>query len=106
MNYFTKKMLKERGWTDAGIAHFLGEADVSKPNPHYTNGSEMKLYECPRVESIEATDEYALYQRDVLERRKSGKRGAHSRKENLYAQLHTPEMSDEELDRLLKLENS
>ena len=35
--------LKANGWTDKAIDLFLGRADKSADNPHYSNASPMRL---------------------------------------------------------------
>ena len=101
METLTKRALKERGWTDAGILKFLGEPDYVRPNPKFAKGADMKLYDILRVEDVEGSDEYQEYQAEVAQHKASGRQAASTRKDNIHTKLHTPELSDEELERIL-----
>jgi hypothetical protein len=47
--------LRERGWTDAMVREYLGEADATRPNPRYRSAAPMKLYLTERAEAAEAS---------------------------------------------------
>ncbi len=51
--------LRERGWTGAMVRDFLGEPDLTRPNPRYRTGAPMKLYLTERVAVAEASTEWA-----------------------------------------------
>ncbi|MHB8148029.1 MAG: hypothetical protein ACYDGM_12320 [Vulcanimicrobiaceae bacterium] len=50
--------LKLRGWTQALISRFLGEADATAKNPHYSSAAPARLYLVGRVEDAEALPEW------------------------------------------------
>jgi hypothetical protein len=58
--HFGRPTLKDRGWTDALIARFLGEPDLLAPNPHYRSQPPRKLYLIARVEAVEETDAFRI----------------------------------------------
>lgn len=53
----TKSQLKERGWTDGMIKHFLSEPDSTKRNLHNSKAP-ILLYNQSRVEQVEASVEF------------------------------------------------
>ena len=48
------------------VKRFLGEPDIIAPNPYYTSGSPMQLYEPVRVEAAERTPEFCTAHLDAL----------------------------------------
>lgn len=67
--------LKERGWTDALVRDFLGEADKTKTNPIYKKAAPMKLFEAGRVEATESQPEFL----EAFERAQSRSKAARDR---------------------------
>jgi hypothetical protein len=96
----TKKALKERGWTDVGIALFLGPPDDTRPNPHYKNGAAMLLYDLDRVETAENSPDYSAWLEEARKHKRAGKDAAVTRKENLKTLLTTDAVSADELARM------
>lgn len=73
--------LRARGWTDAAVRNFLGEADDLRDNPKYRHaGAPMKLYFRVRVEAAEATPAWTAW-KDGSAVRKSAARAAVATKE-------------------------
>ncbi|MDD4866093.1 MAG: hypothetical protein PHQ28_02900 [Mycobacterium sp.] len=50
--------LKQRGWTDGAIKRFLGEPDALVGNPNYRSGPKMRLYDLPRVEAADRSEQW------------------------------------------------
>ncbi|MCH9731239.1 MAG: hypothetical protein K0U84_16450 [Actinomycetia bacterium] len=61
--------LKERGWTDGAGKRFLGAPDALVPNPNYRSGPRMRLYELPRVERTEQSQEWRTWRDQTKARR-------------------------------------
>lgn len=92
--YFTLTDLRGRGWSDTTIREHLGEADVTKQNPHYRNAPPMRLYLLHRVEQSEACPEWVEGCRRTERRRASAVKAAATKRANLLAQLGVLEVYD------------
>jgi len=68
-DYFTLTNLKERGWTDAKIKNWLGDADLLKDNPRYRSAPQMRLYLKERVLSFEKNNLFIEWKEKSKERR-------------------------------------
>jgi hypothetical protein len=68
VQYLTQEGLKERGWTDAAIQHFMTEPDLMGVNPHSQCELQIKLYSIERVEAIETADESQEWLPDIPKR--------------------------------------
>lgn len=49
-------------WTPAALKKFLGEPDKLIRNPVYRNAPQMRMFLTSRVEEIEATDEWKVWE--------------------------------------------
>lgn len=70
------KLKSDRNWTNGTIKKFLGEPDEFKTNPYYKSGSVMQLYYLSRVQIIEDTPEFQMWQSKYLKRKLSLKEAA------------------------------
>jgi hypothetical protein len=98
MDMITPSQLrKDRGWTGALIARFLGAHDDERPNPHYRSGAPMRLYAWDRVVAAEATDEFKAAADEVGRRRSSrklaAKKALKTKKRRLIAELRSKEIT-------------
>jgi hypothetical protein len=64
--------LRDRGWTDAMIRDYLGDPDITRPNPRYAGAAPMKLYRAERVKAAEASAEWAQRRMLATRRRAAG----------------------------------
>lgn len=55
---FTKKDLKQRGWSDALIHELLGLPDWTEPNPHVPTAAPMCCWRQERVVAVEQSDKF------------------------------------------------
>lgn len=76
----TQTNLLDRGWTKKTIEVLLGEPDQTKPNPHYSKGSPMKLWESERVEKAETDEVFQQAAAKKAERSDRGKAVAETKK--------------------------
>ena len=74
MQYFTKKQLKQRNWTQTAIQKFLGEPDLIKPNPVYKSGAQMSLYLKERVIEIEKSAIFKQWAAQSQKRKKASEK--------------------------------
>lgn len=90
----TRAQLRERGWTDSMIARLLGEPDMTLPNPRYRSAAPMRLYRRERVETIEASVEFAARREIGARRAERSKASASRRAANLVmkARAYIPSM--------------
>jgi hypothetical protein len=70
------KGLKERGWTDALISKFLGEADHWESVSHWANFTGKKLYFLSKVEGQELSQKFCEAYSISLSRRKISSKDA------------------------------
>jgi len=101
----TKSGLKARGWTDTGIAQFLGAPDATKPNPKYRSAAPMLLFLLTRVEAAETTSGYRLWRAASDRRRESAGVAVAGRKARLLATIEVwqpsvPLLNEEEVRRM------
>lgn len=66
--FISYSRLLNRGLTEATIRIFIDPPDKEVPNPHYRNGSPMKLYSLERIKKIEETEEFRDNKRRLLYR--------------------------------------
>ncbi|UGQ10669.1 hypothetical protein LO772_28155 [Yinghuangia sp. ASG 101] len=82
--------LRRRGWTESGIARFLGDADALAPNPVVPSARHMRLYDEARVARVEATEDWRQWHAASQRRRESHR-------------LRAEERARERADRLARL---
>lgn len=85
MENYTKTQLKrDREWTDAAIAKFLGEPDLRKNNP-YSSRSQMHLYDAERVHAAENTSEFAEWCEKSRSRRAGARKAVETKRAKTMA---------------------
>jgi hypothetical protein len=67
---YSKNDLKRRGWTQTAIDKFLGQPDLTAPDP-YGFGSTMALYDIARVEAAEQSTAFLQWQQQRAKRQQS-----------------------------------
>ncbi len=98
------EITKTRNWTESLIKKHLGEPDLLKTNPHYKNGSQMKLFLLERVLKVENSKEF----QDDFEKSKRRRAGAikmvKTKTDNLINNINNLEVVVEKIDfhKLLK----
>lgn len=75
--------LKKRGWTDAAIARFAPQPDLTKANPHYRAGPPMRLYLVPRIVEIEGTNEFQDWFAQSARRKEATSKGVETKIQNM-----------------------
>src|SRR5579862_5460503 len=85
--YLSIPELKKRNWTDTLIKKFLGNPDITKPNPYYSSAAPMGLYSLARVEEIEQSTiwEQQLYKTQL--RKQSAEKAVQTKRQNLLTAL-------------------
>lgn len=81
------RALKERGWTEAAIRRFLGEADKLVPNPAYRSAAPARLYRLDRVTAAEETDAWRTWRAKAIERSERSRKVADRRRIDLLAEV-------------------
>lgn len=84
--YLNKKQLKERGWSQQMINHFLDKPDDVQRLGRYC---EEHLFFIPRIERIETTDEFNSAHEKYLTRRNAGKLAAKKQAEERITSAET-----------------
>ena len=82
-NYYNKKELKERGWTDVILKKFNIEWDLERPNPHYRSAPTTKLYLIEKINPIEETEQFKIEIEKSNKRKKSSIKAIETKKQNL-----------------------
>ncbi len=90
--------LRERGWTPALIARFLGDADATRPNPFYASSPPMRLYSLARVEDVEADPAFMAAQVGACRRVEAGKAAAIKKAAKLVEEARTTRIRVKRLD--------
>lgn len=109
--YITRPHLKNRGWTDGMIKKFLGDADMTKPNPHYKSAAPMCLWSAKRVNQAERSDAWKAEREKSVGRKAAAQKGVQTKtdKAKEYAQtveIHVPVMEyDKVVERACKSYN-
>jgi len=83
----TKAGLKERGWTEAAISHFVPDSDRISPNPRFEKAAPLKLYLSTRIEDIERSDEFREFMLASEKRKAAIAKAAETKKQKLLAEL-------------------
>lgn len=102
--YFTKKQLTERGWTESLIKRFLGNHDAERPNPRFRSSATMKLFQQERVIALEHSDDYQSAKEKTEKRRTAARNVAAGKRQQLLERIEqTPiEMPNLSRQKLLK----
>ncbi len=87
-DYYCKKDLKDRGWTDMWIVRFLGDPDTTRPNPKYRTAAPMLLYSKHRVHQVEVSDEFQATSRSAEKKRNLASEKALERASQQRKKLH------------------
>lgn len=83
-DFWNKTQLLDRGWTDAGIATFLGDPDELRKNKRRRNGPKIRLYRVERVQAAEESPDWISWRAKSEARRNAQRtRAEKSRKETL-----------------------
>jgi hypothetical protein len=99
----TKSRLKgERGWTDSLIWSFMPEPDATAPNPYWSLGWEMQLYDIDRVQAVEATEEFQAAKAEAAKRKTAARKAVGTKTSKLVERMgglpiDLPKLSKEEL---------
>ncbi len=86
-------VLRERGWTPALVAAFLGDPDALETNPHYRTAPPMRLRAVARVEAAEASPEFSAAKEKAAMRSAGAKKGVETRREALLRQVREMDVS-------------
>lgn len=97
LTYLTKAKLKEKGWTDGMVKKFLGEPDMTKPNPYYKSAAPMGLYDIKRVAKVERSAKFKEELEKSSGRKQSAQKAVKTKKDKAveYAKMvevHLPQM--------------
>ena len=87
IQYISKSLLKQRGWTEGMIKTFLGEPDTEKDNPMYRSAASMKLYDMKRVLAAESGESFKERKLKAEKRSKTMKNVADLKKQELMGQI-------------------
>ena len=85
--------LKKRGWNERLITALLGNPDMTKTNPTYTRGAEMRLYERNRVEEAEQDSAFIEHLSKSAKRRESAARTAQNNRNEAMRWAATARMN-------------
>jgi hypothetical protein len=96
--HYTKRALKERGWTDEMIEHFLGPPDKTTINMFHRSGPRVCLYTKARVHSAESTPEFRTHQRERAGRRQAARRAVETKAAKLRKELDAITIKVPDLD--------
>ena len=98
VDHLSKSAIKERGWTEALIRGFLGEADKTRQNPHYKSAPPMQMYLLTRIEQAEQRlDFLEAFERAQIRSRR-GKAVAKQRTEELLNRVRNIEIPVQQLE--------
>lgn len=85
--FYDKKDLKAREWTETGIKKILGPADSEKQNPYFLGGPKQKLFLKERVHRIEASEDFKTWSAGSKRRKKAANKGRNTKEKNLTARV-------------------
>ena len=102
LHYAKTTLIRDRGWTEAGIAQFLGKADSDRVNPYYSSGARMQLYLRSRVEEVEKSRAYAEWKQESEVRKSAAQQAVHTKREHILSYvaalpIQIPKLTEEEL---------
>ena len=80
--------LLKRGLTEATIRIFMDPPDKEAPNPHYKNGSPMKLYSLDRIKKIEDTEEFRQFQGQMGYRKVASRKATATKRKKLLDKVN------------------
>ena len=89
VTYFTVAELKKRGWTDTLVQKLLGEANATRPNPHFKSAARVRLYLQTRVNAIEQSEAWPALAQKASARRAAAEKGTQTKRENLLKYVDT-----------------
>ena len=78
--YYSKREIKNRGWTDTAIKNFLGDPDKKVRNPR-SRRNKIQLFKVDRVHETESTPEFAQWKRKSAARREAALRAAETKRQ-------------------------
>lgn len=83
---YSKKALKQRGWTDAMIKHFAPQPIRFEINPNYRSAAEVPVYNEKEIIKIEESDIFKEYINKNKKRKEGAKKAVLTRKERTIDQ--------------------
>jgi hypothetical protein len=81
------RALRERGWTEAAIKRFLGDADELRPNPVYRSAAPARLYDITRAAEAEASPGWQEWRTGAAKRSVRSSAAAETRRAALRAEI-------------------